>query len=99
MKQLNVIGPHVRKLREQKGWTQEKLAVKLQLFGWDTSRLSVTRLENQERRVPDMELFVLAKVLGTTADNLFPRNLRGKVKMLWAHYRVKLSRGQVLPGA
>jgi transcriptional regulator with XRE-family HTH domain len=88
----------VRKLREQKGWTQDRLAVKLQLFGWDTSRLSVTRLENRERRVPDVELFVLAKVLGTSADELFPRNLRSTIKTLWPHYRVKLSRGQVPPG-
>ena len=95
--QLNVIGPQVRKLREQKGWTQDDLAVKAQLFGWDTSRLSVIRLENQERRVPDVELFVFARVLGVASDDLFPRNLRGKIKTLWPHYRVKLSRGQVPP--
>lgn len=87
----------MRKLRLHKGWTQDYLALKLQLFGWDTSRESVTRLENHDRRVPDLELFVLAKVLGVKADDLFPRNLRGKVKELCPHYRVKLSRGQVPP--
>jgi transcriptional regulator with XRE-family HTH domain len=95
---LNVIGPQVRKLREHKGWTQSQLAVKLQLFGWDTSQDSVSKMENQDRRVPDLELFVLARVLEVTADELFPRNLRGKIKALWPHYRVKLSRGQVPPG-
>jgi DNA-binding XRE family transcriptional regulator len=95
--QLNVIGPQVRKLREQKGWTQGEFAAKLQLEGWDTSRESVTRLETQDRRVPDLELFILAKVLGVGTDDLFPRNLRGKIKALWPHYRVKLSRGQVPP--
>jgi len=94
---LNVIGPQVRKLRTHKGWTQNQLALKLQLFGWDTSRESVTRLENQSRRVPDLELFVVAKILGVKADDLFPRNLRGKVKEMAPHYRVKLSRGQVPP--
>jgi len=74
-----VIGPQVRKLRERKGWTQEDLAIKLQLSGWDTSRESVTRLENQGRRVPDLELFLLARILGVKADDLFPRNLRAKV--------------------
>jgi len=96
-KQLNFIGPQVRKFREAKGWTQENLAVKVQLFGWDASRLSVTRLENQERRVPDVELFVFASVLGVSADDLFPPNLRKKIKTLWPQYRVKLSRGQVPP--
>jgi transcriptional regulator with XRE-family HTH domain len=94
---LNVVGPQIRKFREQKGWTQGELAAKLQLVGWDTSRESVPRLETQDRRVPDLELFVIAKVLGVTADELFPRNLRGKIKTLWPHYRVKLSRGQLPP--
>ncbi len=96
---LNVIGPQVRKARESKGWTQDELAVKLQLFGWDTSRVSVTKLENQSRRVPDLELFVLAKIFGVTTDELFPHNLRTKIKELWPHYRAKLSRGQVPPGS
>jgi len=87
----------VRKAREAKGWTQESLAAKVQLFGWDASRLSVTRLENQERRVPDVELFVFASVLGVSADDLFPPNLQKKIKTLWPQYHVKLSRGQVPP--
>jgi transcriptional regulator with XRE-family HTH domain len=97
LKNLNVIGPQVRRLREEKGWTQDRLAAKLQLFGWDTSRVSVTKLESQARRVPDLELFVLAKVLQVTVDELFPRNLRAKIKDLWPQYRVKLSRGQIPP--
>ena len=92
-----MIGPQVRKFRLHKGWTQDRLAVKLQLFGWDISREAVTRLENQGRRVPDLELFVLAKVLGVKADDLFPRSLRGKLRDLAPRYRPKLSRGQVPP--
>jgi len=94
---LNVIGPQVRKLRERKGWTQSQLAVKLQLFGWDASQDSVSRLENQDRRVPDLELFVLVKVLDAKFEDLFPQNLRAKIKALCPQYRVKLSRGQVPP--
>ena len=96
-KQLNSIGPQVRKFRETKGWTQDDLATQVQLFGWDTSRISITRLENQERRGPDVELFVFANVLGVSADDLFPPNLRKQIKTLWPQYRVKLSRGQVPP--
>jgi transcriptional regulator with XRE-family HTH domain len=92
-----VIGSQVRKLREQKGWNQNQLAVKLQLAGWDTSQGSLSRLENGERRVPDLELFVLADVLDTKLENLFPKDLRGKIKALWPQYRVKLSRGQLPP--
>ena len=90
-----MVGPQVRKLRRARGWTQGELAVKLQLSGWDTSRESVTSLENQQRRVPDLELFILAKILSAKLEDLFPRNLRGKFKELYPLYRVKLSRGQI----
>jgi len=69
---LNVIGPQVRKLRTNKGWTQNQLALKLQLFGWDTSRESVTRLENQSRRVPDLELFVVCQDFGRQSRRPVP---------------------------
>jgi transcriptional regulator with XRE-family HTH domain len=85
----------VRKLRERKGWTQNELAIKLQLIGWDTSRESVSSLENQQRRVPDLELFLIAKILGAKMEDLFPRNIRGKLKELFPQYRAKLSRGQI----
>jgi transcriptional regulator with XRE-family HTH domain len=94
---LNIIGPQVRQIRQQKGWSQDQFAVKLQLAGWDTSQDSVSRLETQDRRVPDVELFVVADVLGAKLEDLFPKDMRGKVKALWPLYRVKLSRGQLPP--
>jgi transcriptional regulator with XRE-family HTH domain len=72
---LNVIGPQVRKLRTRKGWTQAIFAQKLQLSGWDTSLGSFGKLEAQLRRVPDCELMFLAKVLGVSVSDLFPKNL------------------------
>lgn len=92
-----MVGPQVQKLRSRKGWTQNILAAKLQLLGWDTSRESVAKLETQVRRVPDLELFVIAKILGVKADELFPHNLRGKIRELATQYRPKLSRGQLPP--
>ncbi len=88
----------MRKLRLEKGWTQSQLAVKLQVFGWDTSRESVAKLEHQRRRAPDLELYVLAKVLKAQFEDFFPRNLRAQIKDLWPDYRAKLSRGQLPPG-
>jgi transcriptional regulator with XRE-family HTH domain len=71
--------------------------VKLQLVGWDTSQGSLSRLENGERRVPDLELFVLADVLDVKLEELFSKDVRGKIKALWPLYRIKLSRGQLPP--
>lgn len=94
---MNVVGPQVRKLRDQKGWNQNQLAAKLQLAGWDTSQGSLSRLENGERRVPDLELYVLSRVLEADYKDFFPANLTGRIKALAPSYRVKFSRGQVPP--
>jgi len=77
--QLNIIGVQVRKLREQKGWTQDQFAVKLQLAAGHQPGFGV-QTGNQDRRVPDLELFVLADVLGAKLDDLFPKDLRGNSK-------------------
>jgi len=70
---LNVVGPQVQKFRVRKGWTQPVLAQKLQLQGWSVSTGSVGKLEAQLRRVPDCELMFLARVLGVSISDLFPK--------------------------
>lgn len=35
MRALNIIGPKVRRLRHQHGWSQNDLAIRLQLLGMD----------------------------------------------------------------
>jgi transcriptional regulator with XRE-family HTH domain len=90
---LNLIGTRVRELRDRKGWTQEDLSAKLQVSGWDVSRESLAKLETHQRRVPDGELFVLAKILRTTTDALFPAGLN--VKKLGPAFRMRLSRNRV----
>lgn len=72
--ELNVVGPQVRKLRAAQGWTQSVLAQKLQLQGWSITTGSLGKLEAQLRRVPDCELMFLAKVLGVSIADLFPKN-------------------------
>jgi transcriptional regulator with XRE-family HTH domain len=72
---LNLIGPQVRKLRTKKGWSQQKLAMRLQLRGWSISRDSLANLELQRRRVPDCELLFLARALGVGTEDLFPKGI------------------------
>ncbi len=55
------IGQVIRSLREQKGWSQEKLAFDA---GMGTSHVS--RIERGERRLPTSRLDALANALGTT---------------------------------
>jgi transcriptional regulator with XRE-family HTH domain len=86
---LNLVGPQVRLFRIKKGWTQEALAAKLQVEGWDVSRESLAKLESQFRRVPDCELLFLVKVLEVGILALFPAKL--DLKKLDPALRLKVS--------
>ena len=62
-KSKNVIGGRVRKLRTEQGLTQKELAEKLQLEGYEFSDLTILRIENGTRFVPDYEVKALSQVL------------------------------------
>ena len=67
----NMCGIRIRELRKAKHMTQEQLAVKAQLEGYDTITVSaVVKLELGTRFVPDYEVMIFAKILGTTVDDL-----------------------------
>jgi len=66
----NIIGAKVRMLRTEKGWSQKKLAEKLQLMGYEFSDLSILRIENGGRFVPDYEVKALAQVLEVSYEYL-----------------------------
>ena len=72
---LNVVGPQVRKWRDERDWSQEAMARKLQLLGWSISRHSLAKLELGLRRVSDCELFFMAKVLRVELRDLYPRQM------------------------
>ncbi len=62
------IGQIIRSLREEKGWSQEKLALDA---GMTTSHVS--RIERGERRMPSNRLDDLAKALGTSPAAVYSR--------------------------
>jgi transcriptional regulator with XRE-family HTH domain len=65
MKQRNFINRLVSRLRNQRGWTQDKFAVELQLVGWhDASRDTVAKLEGGSLRVDLIQICYLAAALG-----------------------------------
>lgn len=72
---LNLVGPQIRRLRDRRGLTQAALAEKLQLHGWDISRVSLGKLEARLRWVSDCELLFLAKALGVGVTELYPPGL------------------------
>ena len=68
----NLIGPQVRKLRNQRGWTQDQLAGALQRVGFDVSRSGVAKIEARMVWVGDHQLFYFMKVFRVGFEALFP---------------------------
>lgn len=68
----NIVGPQIRKRRNELGLTQDELATQCQLKGFDISRGTLSQIEAQLRCVTDDELLALARVLKVSTDSLFP---------------------------
>ncbi len=70
-KQLDVdaaVGASLRRLREERGWSQDELAGRLRLPTW--TRVQVSRVENGERGVAAEELLAFAVVLAVPVFEL-----------------------------
>jgi transcriptional regulator with XRE-family HTH domain len=69
----NCIGPQVRRVRMERGWTQDRFAAKIQLAGLHgIDRVGIAKIESRLRSVYDYEAAVIALVLGVTMENLLP---------------------------
>jgi hypothetical protein len=71
VKNLNLIGPKVRRLRHQRSWSQNDLAIRLQLLGMEEgTRCRVSKIEARLVWVSDEDMIYLAKALSENAGNL-----------------------------
>jgi len=75
-KEQNVVGPQVRKLHYQQGITQDGLAARCGVLGWDLSRATLSKIEAQLRCVTDVELAILAGALRVEIAHLYPTRSR-----------------------
>lgn len=67
----NLIGDRVRQLRIQKKWSQQTLSNKLEMLAIYICRGSISRTEDKQRTVTDIELYGLSQVLGVPIGDLF----------------------------
>ncbi len=75
----NIVGPEVRRIRCKHGWTQEQLAARCTIRGFDLSRGTLSKIEAQLRCVTDEELLMLSEALEVRLVELFPsRTKSGK---------------------
>ncbi|MCI8415480.1 MAG: helix-turn-helix transcriptional regulator [Ruminiclostridium sp.] len=70
----NIVGDQVRAIRVSKRMSQQELADQLELLAIYVCRGSISRLEDKQRTVTDMELYGIAKVLDVPITKLFPQN-------------------------
>lgn len=70
---MNMVGSNVRKYRLEKGMSQQALSDKLELMAIYVCRGSISRIEDRQRTVTDIELYGIAKVLGITIEDLFDK--------------------------
>jgi transcriptional regulator with XRE-family HTH domain len=68
---MNIIGPQVRYLREQKEMTQEQLVARCNVVGLNISRSTLAKIESKVRRVTDSEVALLAKALKVGVGELY----------------------------
>ncbi len=68
---MNLIGPKVRQIRELQALTQEDLAARCNVLGWDISRSTLAKIESQVRRVTDEEVALLADALKVDVNELY----------------------------
>lgn len=70
---MNMIGDQVRKYRIARKMSQQTLSNKLEMMAIYICRGSISRIEDKQRTVTDIELYGLSKVLGVSIQELFEK--------------------------
>lgn len=68
----NIVGPQVRRLRNERGWSQPAFAAECQRKGWDIDRDTVAKIEGRTRWVSDYEVVILARIFSVPLEALLP---------------------------
>ncbi len=90
MRHVNIIEPQVRSLGNQRGRSQDDLAIKLQRAGMESAtRSNVSKLEARLIRAIDEDMCYLARVLRVELAELYPERIRRVLDLYEAIRRLK----------
>lgn len=70
----NLVGKNIERLRKEKGIKQKDFIAQIQTMGCDMNPTSYSKLEGQIRSATDKELYVIAKILGVSIEELFDKD-------------------------
>lgn len=66
----NLCGRRIAAIRKEKKISQRKLAIKMQLLGFDVDHYFIRRVENGERFVTDIDLVIFSRALNVSITDL-----------------------------
>ena len=69
--EANLVGKNIEILRKARGIKQKDFIAKIQVMGCDMNPTSYSKLEGQIRSANDKEIFVIAKILNVSMEDLF----------------------------
>lgn len=69
--QMNLIGDKLRTFRTEKGWSQQTVSNKLEMLAIYVCRGSISRIEDKQRTVTDIELYGLSQIFGIPVSDFF----------------------------
>lgn len=78
----NILGAQIRRIRSQQDLSQEMLAARCNVVGWDISRGTLAKIEAGIRCVTDLEAAVLALSLRVPLLALYPDELAAQLRKL-----------------
>jgi len=67
----NIVGKNIEQLRLKKGIRQKDFVSKMQWMGLDINPTSYSKLEGQIRLASDKEVYLAAKILNVSIEELF----------------------------
>lgn len=73
----NLVGDRVREIRILKGISQQALSNRLETMAIYICRGSISRIEDKQRTVTDIELYGLSKALDVSIHDLFGEEQKG----------------------
>ncbi len=67
----NIVGKNIERIRKEKGIKQKDFISQMQIMGCDINPTSYSKLEGQVRIATDKEIYIIAKILKVSVDDLF----------------------------
>ena len=67
----NMVGKNIERLRKERGIKQKDFISKIQVMGCDMNPTSYSKLEGQVRNAFDKEIYIIARILNVTMEELF----------------------------